>query len=332
MMYPVPVLASEDEGVVLDTATDKWTVVRLGREVSKALSSVLREFWSCCRNPSFFLLALGGGGVQGVFNGWSALFNNILGPLVCGGSATCDNASLIAGWFGFSSTIASVLGGFIMGAIADTPRFCRRMKLLLLTSCTVCFACFCWFIFSVPTPVSDIPILSSTTAVLGVSITAAGFALGFLSPLYYELSAEITYPTPEQYSAGVITLFNNGLGIIFIYAQPYCTNGFMNAMMFLAVIVTGLMLLPVKEQYRRRDDDERKKMGQAGDVEALDEPDLQQQQQQQPPQQQQQQQRRSRTADEEAGNGIGKHSSYKQKHVNGVNVANAKNLTGLEDL
>jgi hypothetical protein len=169
----------------------------------------------------------------------------------------------------------------------------------LITSAVICFAAFAWFILSVPTPLSSTPILSSTTASLGVSITLCGFALGLLNPLYYELGAEVTYPTPEQYSAGVITLFNNGLGIVFIYAQPYFSDGFMNCAMAVTVVVTGLMVLPVKEVYLRKDDDERAKEGRG--VQVLDEEDVR------------------KEDEEETGNGIGKHSAfYRPRHINGT--------------
>ena len=261
--------------------------------------------------------------------------------MICGdGGDTCENVSVVAGWFGFTSTVAAVVGGFVMGAIADSQRFCRHMKLLLLVSAAICFACFCWFIFSVPTPLAKTPLLGSTTAVLGVAITACGFSLGLLNPLYYELGAEVTYPTPEQYSAGVITLckepytlhtqrllltiaqtshlhlpscvlVNNGLGIVFIYCQPYFSDGLMNCAMFVTVAVTGLMMLPVKERYLRRDDDERKKMGDG--VQALGEDDVQEEEDGE-------KEDEEAEVEEPSGNGVGRKSQYKQRYALGNGV------------
>ena len=307
MMRPIPQPHSSDEAVVISHphGSTAVTITRQSTALTRAITGVLREFWACCRNTSFLLLAVAGGGVLGVFNGWSALFNNILGPLLCDGAATCDDASTIAGWFGFSSTVAAVVGGFIMGAIADTRRFSRHMKLLTLTSAAIAFACFCWFIFSVPTPFAATPILASNTASLGVAITACGFALGLINPLYYELGAEITYPTPEQYSAGVITLFNNALGIVFIFAQPYFSSGLMNCAMFVTVVVTGLMVLPVKERYLRRDDDERKAAGQAVNVQ--DEVDVEKEDEYE-------------EEDEPSGNGIARKSQYRQQRFSNGHV------------
>ena len=312
MMRPIPVASASDEAIVIShpSGFTTVTIARQSTALSRAVMGVLREFWACCRNPSFMLLAVAGGGVLGVFNGWSALFNNILASVICdkGGQGGCDDVSVIAGWFGFSSTVAAVVGGFVMGAIADTRRFSRHFKLLLLTSAAICFACFCWFIFSVPTPFATTPILRSNTAILGVAITACGFSLGLLNPLYYELGAEVTYPSPEQYSAGVITLFNNGLCIVFVYAQPYLSDGFMNCAMFATVVVTGLMILPVREVYLRRDDDERKKRGDG--VQAMGEDDVQEVE------------GGKDGAEEEqaSGNGIARISHYKQRHVNGNSV------------
>ena len=125
--------------------------------------------------------------------------------------------------------------------------------------------------------------------------------LGLINPLYYELGAEITYPIPEQYSAGVVTLWNNGLGIVFIFAQPYFSSGFMNCAMFVTVAVTGLMILPVKESYKRRDDDERKAAGEGVNVQ--DEVDVAE--------------GLGEDEEEPSGNGIGRKSHYKARYING---------------
>jgi len=226
---------------------------------STSFKSLGNHFINCCKNPSFFILSMVGGGILGIFNAWSALFNNILGPIICGPVVddTCD-VSTIAGWIGFSATISAVIGGVIMGAIADTKRFRREFKLLILTGSALSFISFLYFLLCTSSPLFPDPPLSATTLTLAVAITMSGFALGLLNPLYYELSAELTYPVPEQYSAGILTLWNNGLGIIFIFAQPYFSAGFMNLMMMIAVILAGLLIFPVKEKYKRRDDDEQK--------------------------------------------------------------------------
>lgn len=252
------------------------------------------HFVTCLRNRSFFLIAMIGGGVLGTFTGWSSLFNNILGPIICTDpTTTCDlnYVSKIAGWIGFSSTLSAVVGGVMMGAIADTPRFRRRFKLLLYTSSALSFITYLYFLLCTQSPIFPNPPLSATQFTLGFTITAFGLALGSLNPLYYELGAEITYPVPgqfnllfvltssiscfidslssefvlglvcvllEQYSAGIVALWNNALGLVFIFAQPYFSAGFMNCTMMLAVILAGLLLIPIKEEYRRRDDDEQK--------------------------------------------------------------------------
>ena len=309
LMSPIPDDV-DDTGIVVDQhahpADDagEAVVVRLGRDFVRGMKNVFREFWLCSRNVNCLLLALVGGGVFGVFNGWSALFNNILSSLICAGQETCNNASVIAGWFGFASTVAAVVGGFVMGVIADQPRFSRHFKLLLLTSCALTFSAFTWFIFSVPTPLSPLPLLSSNIASLGVAVTMCGFTLGLQNPLCYELGAEVTYPVPEQYSAGFITLFNNGLGIVFIFAQPYFSDGLMNMAMWGTVVIGGVLVMWVRESYLRRDDDEKRK---GHDV--LDEVDVD---------------------ESEVGNGIGKGRGgavYKQRAVNGISAGSVRSYS-----
>ena len=183
-----------------------------------------------------------------------------------------------------------------MGIIADHPRFNRHFKLLLLTSCALTFSAFTWFIFSVPTPLSPTPLLSSNIVSLGLAVAMCGFTLGLQNPLTYELGAEVSYPVPEQYSAGFITLFNNGLGIVFIFAQPYFSDGLMNMTMWATVVIGGVLVMWVRESYLRRDDDEKRK----GGHDVMDEVDVE---------------------ESEVGNGIAKGRGgavYKQRAVNGV--------------
>ena len=323
LMSPIPTNEDPDTGVVVDRAAlgedggsgGSTVVVRVGSDFLRAMKRVMTELWRCCSNVNCLLLALVGGGVLGIFNAWSALFNNILSSLICSGQDTCDDASVIAGWFGFSSTVAAVSGGFIMGAIADRPRFNRHYKLLLLTSCALTFSAFTWFIFSVPTPLSPVPILASTIPSLGVAVTLCGFTLGLQNPLCYELGAEVTYPVAEQFSAGFITLFNNGLGLVFIFAQPYFSDGLMNATMWATVVVGGVLVMWIRESYLRRDDDEKRR----GEHDVLDEVDVE-------------------GEDEESvvgnGIGIGKGGAvYKQRAVNGTHAGNVRSYSAtIEDM
>ena len=308
LMTPTP---DAEDGTTVDESGGA-VVTSLGADFVRGMGNVLREFWLCARNVNCVLLALVGGGLFGVYNGWSALFNNILASLICGaGQSSCDGSAVTAGWFGFASTVAAVVGGFVMGVAADHPRFSRHMKLLLLTSCALTFSAFTWFILSVPSPLSPVPFLASNIVSLGVAITACGFTLGLQNPLTYEMGAEVSYPVPEQYSAGFITLFNNALCIVFIFAQPYFSDGLMNMTMWATVVVGGVLVMWIRESYLRRDADERK-----GGLEAVDEADL--------------------SEESEVGNDIAKGRGgavYKQRAVNGVNPGRVRSYsTHVEDM
>ena len=79
MMRPIPVASASDEAIIIShrAGSTSVTVVRPSSSaLTRAVTGVMREFWACCRNPSFMLLAVAGGGVLGVFNGWSALYTH----------------------------------------------------------------------------------------------------------------------------------------------------------------------------------------------------------------------------------------------------------------
>ncbi|CAF4590310.1 unnamed protein product, partial [Didymodactylos carnosus] len=68
----------------------------------------------CMTNPSFVLLSTAGGVMPGTFAVWTGLFATILAP---------ENYSeKQAGWFGFGSSLAGIIGALCLGALADTRR------------------------------------------------------------------------------------------------------------------------------------------------------------------------------------------------------------------
>jgi len=51
-------------------------------------------------------------------------------------------------------------------------------------------------------------------------MVGASLTLGALTPLCYELAAEVSYPASESISAGIIVFLLNFAGFIFLFALP----------------------------------------------------------------------------------------------------------------
>ncbi len=144
-----------------------------------------------------------------------------------------------------------------MGALADTRRFQRSLKMLMLVSLIGCFLSIIWFELCVHTYFYDKPILSSTAVSIGLSIALAGLFQGASSPLIYEALAEIMFPLPESISSLAINQWNNVSALILLFLAP---NRY-KLMNLLVLIVIGICIIMVglaRVIYRRRDDDQRK--------------------------------------------------------------------------
>lgn len=214
---------------------------------AKKALSIREQAIGFASNVPFLLLAISGGCVNGVFNGWSGLLDVILRPL--------DYSTTAAGWFGFSSTIAAIIGGLALGQLSDRV-FQRKFKALLLTLLLLCTLSYVWFTASLPSTLwggdSGKPPLPSTPGTIMAAITLAGLFLGAALPIFYELVVEITYPLPESTSVGCLTFFNNVGACIFL-AIPPSSHSIMNVVMTLMVAVTFCCVLASKEEYKRLD-------------------------------------------------------------------------------
>lgn len=183
------------------------------------------------RNPSFVLLAIIGGwqcGLckltcnltdTGTFNSWCGSFVVILTP-VGYSETTC-------GWIGFCATVASMTGGLTVGFLAD-KLFKKRFKLLLFILFCLSTLSLCWFTLSLPSIFSSDSVIPNnqytiyTAIALGLCFwllssdsLLGGLFLGSTNPLFYELSAEITFPAAEEVSAVFLTLVMNVVCVVY---------------------------------------------------------------------------------------------------------------------
>eukprot|EP01119_Soliformovum_irregulare_P010321 TRINITY_DN2538_c0_g1_i2.p1 TRINITY_DN2538_c0_g1~~TRINITY_DN2538_c0_g1_i2.p1 ORF type:complete len:228 (-),score=78.34 TRINITY_DN2538_c0_g1_i2:32-715(-) len=210
-------------------------------------SGFFREFLSLCLNPNFVLFAMIGGVSQGAFSAWSGMFDLILGPL--GYSPT------FAGWIGFASSIAGIIGGILVGILGDTL-FKRKFKwvilVLLFLSTVLCL----FFTLSLPSFFSTHPLIPNSYWSIVLSIIFAGLFVGSAAPLFLELGAEITFPISEGSSAAVITLVNNLASLLLLIVGPLINRNWIN---FIAAVCIGASTLAtffVRESYKRKDYDD----------------------------------------------------------------------------
>ncbi|UJR16965.1 hypothetical protein I4U23_003863 [Adineta vaga] len=89
---------------------------------SSFLQRFAKDLWQCMITPSFMLLSIVGGLTTGTFSTWTGLYDVILAPE--------NYTEEQAGWFGFSSILAGIVGGFCLGALADMRRFQHSLKIL----------------------------------------------------------------------------------------------------------------------------------------------------------------------------------------------------------
>ena len=80
-----------------------------------------------------------------------------------------------------------------------------------------------------------------------------GFFLGAVQPLFYELSAELTYPSPESTSAAIMTLVNNMVMLILYTTTPQFDVSNINTLMTCTVGVSLVLMLTLTEEYKRQD-------------------------------------------------------------------------------
>ncbi|CAF1121287.1 unnamed protein product [Rotaria sordida] len=213
--------------------------------------SYIESLRRCFTTRSFVLLVIAGGLIGGTYATWISLFDVIL---------TDDNyyTEKQSGWFGFTTSLAEIIGGLILATIADMPRFHRSFKVFIIIS-FICYIIFVgWFNLSIKTLFYDKPVLPSSVVTIAFSVGLAGFFQGAASPLTYEMLAEIMYPLPESLSASILVEFINITSLVLLFIAP---NRY-QVVNFLILIIIGVCIILVsltRFTYNRRDADIRKR-------------------------------------------------------------------------
>jgi len=157
---------------------------------------------------------------MGVFNGVTTWVENIIRPR---GFSPTD-----AGTLGALMLAGGVLGAVLIPPFSDRQR--KRQRYILLG-----------FVLSIPGLVGVA--FSTAPWLLFVSAFAFGFFLISASPIGMQYAAEVTYPTPEGTSNGLIQLFGQA-SVVFVYVMEALKTqgGVFTPALLLAV---GLLLISV---------------------------------------------------------------------------------------
>jgi len=171
---------------------------------------------------------------MGVFNGVMTLVEMIIKPR---GFSSIDN-----GLVGALMLVGGLVGAVVIPPFSDRTHKRKRYLLLGMAAAIP-------FMFGLT--------FATTPWLLYVSAFALGFFITSMSPVGMQYTAEITWPTPEGTSNGLIQLFGQA-AVVFVYLMQVMKdkNGTLTPAMLLAV---GLMLVSVFLLTRLKDPDVLKK-------------------------------------------------------------------------
>lgn len=230
-------------------------------------ASVWKEFTTAGLNPSFLLLALSGGISCGVYNAWTGSLDTIL--------PTSIYTPKKAGWLGFASVMAAIVGGTAIGPLVDrVPALQHRHKSLILGIMLACSTASLLFTLSLPiagklpqcaarltgdlllcilpvTDLSDKGVIPVSFLSSGAIVLFTGLLQGAAQPLYYELGVELTYPVSETMSAGFIVQSNNVAALTLLFVMPNVNTNAVNSIVTLTFVAMSLVVVFVVERYRR---------------------------------------------------------------------------------
>jgi len=197
---------------------------------------------------SYMLLVLVASLLSGVLIGWQGLLQSILGPTSLSPSAVS--------WVGFANGLAINVGAILAARVMDTW-LQRRLKLGLLVGLGGCLLSTAWFTLQLPCSLypTERMLVPRSEVSLVVAITLAGLCQGAITPLFYELAAELVYPVREGMSAGILVMLLNTAAGVLIFCNNALPESDMNLIATITIAVTILVLaFAVKEEYRRPQD------------------------------------------------------------------------------
>jgi MFS family permease len=182
-------------------------------------SLVLDGLKDTLRNKQFWLLMFVFFIGLGAFNAVTALIEQVVGPR--------GFNSQQAGIAGGIMILGGVVGALVMPTISDKIR--KRVPFIIIALAGTSLG------LAGVTFVRSSPLLYTASFVMGFFLLSAG-------PIGFTYGAELTYPTPEGTSNGLLILSGQVSGIIFILAMSALTPAGGNMAVSLVVLIALLVL------------------------------------------------------------------------------------------
>eukprot|EP00928_Gymnodinium_smaydae_P024442 TRINITY_DN19775_c0_g1_i1.p1 TRINITY_DN19775_c0_g1~~TRINITY_DN19775_c0_g1_i1.p1 ORF type:complete len:474 (-),score=94.15 TRINITY_DN19775_c0_g1_i1:360-1673(-) len=158
-------------------------------------------------------------------------------------------------WFAVISNLASVAGNFFAGPL--TEHFGLQTSLCRVVIVALVVQLLGYLGFALLLPNSPVRLMdTSPGGALVAMLLVASAAEGILSPIIYELGAELTYPYSESLSGGVYSWLLNFYGLVLLAVFPIIPVAMDSFAMAGAAVVSLLGMLLVREEYPRRRVDE----------------------------------------------------------------------------
>ena len=139
----------------------------------------------------------------------------------------------------------------MFGRITDTAFLAARVKTVTVLLSLIAAAFFFLLAISFD-PYHWQPFASWTVGELLLICAGAGFFRGSIDPLYFEMAADAIHPGPAGVSGSVLTFLYHALAVASLSVPATQLNTWSGTLMFAAIAVTGVMLLPVNMQYFAR--------------------------------------------------------------------------------
>ncbi|XP_070175531.1 solute carrier family 49 member 4-like isoform X2 [Littorina saxatilis] len=196
------------------------------------------------RLPQFWILGISYGLSQGVLNCWSSVINVILKPHGISESE--------AGWIGFGATCGGCVMSVLFAALAD--RLKRAMKWFVVLFYALGTAAFLTFALAADSIIHLTPAMYISAIVVGTTAVYAA------TPLIFELTCEVCYPTGEGTANGLLTLLNSIFGGVFllIMLDPSIGTEWMNWTLVGSCAVCVPLLFFMEANYNRDVDSKEK--------------------------------------------------------------------------
>jgi sugar phosphate permease len=156
----------------------------------------------------------------GAFNAVTTWIENIVRP--------SGLSSTQAGIIGGLMIVGGIIGALVLPTLSDHYRKRTPFIILALIGATLGLAGITFF--------TSYPLLLIAAFILGFFLLSAG-------PIGFQYGAEITYPTPEGTSNGLLLLMGQISGILFIFGMDSLKSPDTGSMVLPLIVLVGLMVL-----------------------------------------------------------------------------------------